>query len=161
MATTAYPFGFFLKSRYFWPRRHIDLVVFPARVEGRPLQGLPRMWERVRELAGLPEDVTLHTLRHSFASLAADLGYGDAAIAGLLGHRRAGMTARYTHAADELARETIARSANGTPTDRPSGVALRAASAGVQTDRVKRAGGARGTPADARGAPSTATSSRP
>ena len=92
--------------------------VFPARVRGRPFQGLRRVWDRVRGLAGLPPDVTLHTLRHSFASLAADLDYGDAAIAGLLGHRRAGVTARYTHsadavllgAADEVALEVLARS---------------------------------------------------
>ena len=60
------------------------------------------MWERVRSLAGLPDDVTLHSLRHSFASLAADLGYGDAAIAGLIGHARGGVTARYTHRSDEV-----------------------------------------------------------
>ncbi len=93
--------------------------VFPARVGGRPFQGLPRVWDRVRSLAGLPPDVTLHTLRHSFGSLADDLGYGEAAIAGLLGHRRAGMTGRYTHAADavllraadDVADGTLARSA--------------------------------------------------
>ncbi len=53
-------------------------------------------------LAGLPDEVTLHTLRHSFASLAADLGYGDAAIAALIGHARSGATARYTHRSDKV-----------------------------------------------------------
>ena len=76
--------------------------VFPARTGGKPLQGLPRMWERVRSLAGLPDEVTLHTLRHSFASLTADLGYGDAAIAALIGHARGGVTARYTHRSDKV-----------------------------------------------------------
>ncbi len=106
--------------------------VFPARVGGRPFQGLPRVWERVRGSAGLPEDVTLHTLRHSFASLADDLGYGEAAIAGLLGHRRAGMTARYTHAADavlldaadHVADRTLARSARGGAAGEPRVEAL-------------------------------------
>ena len=91
--------------------------VFPARADGKPLQGLPRMRERIRRLGGLPDDVTLHVLRHSFASVAADLGYSDAAIAGLIGHKRAGITARYTHAADavllkvadEVARATLAK----------------------------------------------------
>ncbi len=46
--------------------------------------------------------MTLHTLRHSFASLAADLGYGDAAIAALIGHARGGVTARYTHRSDQV-----------------------------------------------------------
>lgn len=76
--------------------------VFPARTAGKPLQGLPRMWERIRSLGGLPDDVTLHTLRHSFASLAADLGYGDAAIAVLIGHARGGVTARNTHRSDKV-----------------------------------------------------------
>ncbi len=90
--------------------------VFPARVDGKPLQGLPRMWDFIRAKAGLPDDVTLHVLRHSFASLAADLGYSDAVIADLIGHKRAGITARYTHvadavvlrAADEVARVMLA-----------------------------------------------------
>jgi integrase len=90
--------------------------VFPARVESKPLQGLPRMWETIRAKAGLPDDVTLHVLRHSFASLASDLGYSDAVIGALIGHKREGITARYTHAddavvlraADEVARVTLA-----------------------------------------------------
>jgi integrase len=76
--------------------------VFPARVDGKSLQGLPRMWEAIREKAGLPDDATMHVLRHSFASLAADRGWGDAVIAAMIGHKRAGTTARYTHVADAV-----------------------------------------------------------
>jgi integrase len=50
----------------------------------------------------LPKDITPHILRHSFASLAMDLGFSELAIASLLGHRRGSMTARYTHAADDV-----------------------------------------------------------
>jgi integrase len=90
--------------------------VFPARVDDKPLQGLPRMWEAIRAKGGLPDDVTLHVLRHSFASLASDLGYSDAVIGALIGHKREGITARYTHAAeavvlraaDEVTRVTLA-----------------------------------------------------
>jgi integrase len=46
--------------------------------------------------------VTPHVLRHSFASLAADLGGSELAIAALLGHRSGSVTARYTHAADDV-----------------------------------------------------------
>jgi integrase len=63
---------------------------------------------------GLPKDVTPHTLRHSFASLAGDLGMADSTIAGLLGHARSSITSRYIHldkslieAADKVAQETI------------------------------------------------------
>jgi hypothetical protein len=39
--------------------------------------------------------VRSHDLRRTFASLAADEGYGDATIAELLGHARRGVTARH------------------------------------------------------------------
>jgi integrase len=48
----------------------------------------------------LPKDVTPHVLRHSFASVAADMGYADATIAGLLGHAGHTITRRYIHSAD-------------------------------------------------------------
>jgi integrase len=54
---------------------------------------------RISAEAGLT-DVTAHTLRHSFASVAADLGISELVIAGLLGHRLGSVTARYAHAAD-------------------------------------------------------------
>jgi integrase len=48
----------------------------------------------------MPDDVSPHTLRHSFASLAADLGRSDNTIASLLGHSRGTITSRYMHLAD-------------------------------------------------------------
>src|SRR5205823_211227 len=44
--------------------------------------------------AGLT-DARSHDLRRTFASVAADLGFGDATIAELLGHGRRGVTARH------------------------------------------------------------------
>jgi integrase len=35
------------------------------------------MWLRIANLGDLPNDITPHVLRHSFASLAADLGYNE------------------------------------------------------------------------------------
>jgi integrase len=48
------------------------------------------------------ELVTPHTLRHSLASLAADLGYSEFAIAGLLGHNLHSVTSKYAHTADAV-----------------------------------------------------------
>ena len=61
--------------------------------------GLPRVFARLCKRAGFT-DVTLHTLRHSFASAAAELGYSELTIAGLLGHSLSGITARYAHVPD-------------------------------------------------------------
>jgi integrase len=46
---------------------------------------------------GMSKEVTPHVLRHSFASLAADMGLADHMIAGLLGHARSSITSRYIH----------------------------------------------------------------
>jgi integrase len=38
-------------------------------------------------------------LRHSFASLAGDLGYSEPTIAALIGHKGRSITSRYVHSA--------------------------------------------------------------
>jgi integrase len=50
----------------------------------------------------LPKDITPHTFRHSFASLAGDLGYSESTIAALVGHKGHSITSRYIHAADAV-----------------------------------------------------------
>jgi site-specific recombinase XerD len=46
---------------------------------------------------GLSREITPHVLRHSYASLAADLGLSDHTIARLLGHTQSSVTSRYIH----------------------------------------------------------------
>jgi len=53
-------------------------------------------WRRIRRAAGL-EDVRLHDLRHSFASVAAAGGMGLPIIGKMLGHTQASTTQRYAH----------------------------------------------------------------
>ena len=66
------------------------------------MAGFPKLWARIAKLGGLPADVTPHTLRHSFASLAGDLGYSETTIAVLVGHKGRSITSRYVHAADAV-----------------------------------------------------------
>ena len=54
------------------------------------------------KLGDLPADITPHVLRHSFASLATDLGYNEPTIASLLGHKTHSITSRYVHSADAV-----------------------------------------------------------
>jgi integrase len=81
-----------------------DDLVFPAtRGEGAVIMsGFQKMWKKIAKLGGLPADVTPHTLRHSFSSLANDLGYSDPTIAALVGHKGRTMTSRYIHGADAV-----------------------------------------------------------
>jgi integrase len=87
-----------------------DLVFAATRGTGRML-GFSKLWARIAKLGELPADITPHTLRHSFASLANDLGYSEPTIAALIGHRDHSITSRYIHTADPLllaAADTVA-----------------------------------------------------
>src|SRR5260370_1784169 len=58
--------------------------------------GVVRVLDRVCLKAKL-KDVTPHILRHTFASVADDLGFSELTIAGLLGHSARRVTPRYVH----------------------------------------------------------------
>ena len=49
--------------------------------------GFKKFCPKIAKLGDLPADVTPHVLRHSFASLAGDLGYSEPTIAALVGHK--------------------------------------------------------------------------
>ncbi len=63
---------------------------------------------RLREKADL-EDVRLHDLRHSFASVGAGLGESLPLIGALLGHSTPATTARYAHLSHDPARAAADR----------------------------------------------------
>lgn len=93
-------------------------VLTPIR-DGEAYGGMPRAWNRIAKRAKF-EGVTPHTLRHSFASVAGDLGYSESTIAALLGHSAGTVTSRYVHhldsvlvaAADNVAK-TVLKQMNG------------------------------------------------
>ncbi len=72
---------------------------FPAERGAGHFIGLPKALARACKRAGL-EGVTVHVLRHTFAATAAEMGFSELTIAGLLGHTVPGVTARYAHVAD-------------------------------------------------------------
>jgi site-specific recombinase XerD len=45
-------------------------------------------------------DITPHVLRHSFASVANDLGFTESTIAALIGHALDSVTSKYIHTLD-------------------------------------------------------------
>jgi integrase len=81
--------------------RTADLV-FPASRGDARMTGFPKLWARIAKLGALPTDVTPHVLRHSFASLAGDLGFSEPTIAALVGHAGRSITSRYVHSADRV-----------------------------------------------------------
>ena len=100
------------------PIRDDSQFIFPADWGQGHFIGIVRILDRVCTKAKL-EAVTPHVLRHTFASIAAELGFTELTIAGLLGHASRGITQRYIHldaalivAADKVALE-IARHLDG------------------------------------------------
>ena len=78
-------------------------LVFPASIGvDKQMSGFRKIWVRIASKAGLSDDVTPHVLRHSFASVAADLGYSELTIAAMIGHRKASVTSKYAHHADAV-----------------------------------------------------------
>ncbi|GAA4771882.1 hypothetical protein GCM10023219_18550 [Stakelama sediminis] len=53
-------------------------------------------------------DVTAHTLRHTFGSIAGEMGYSELTIAAMLGHAAGTVTGRYVHI-DEAVKSAIER----------------------------------------------------
>lgn len=76
-------------------------VLPAARSHGGPYGGMPRAMDRIMKRAGL-DDVTAHTFRHSYASVAGDLGYSDSTIETLIGHAAGTVTSKYIHRLDAV-----------------------------------------------------------
>ena len=69
---------------------------------------LHRRWVEIRSEAGL-DDVRIHDLRHSFASILASSGLSLPIIGQLLGHSQASTTQRYAHLQDEALKKATAK----------------------------------------------------
>ncbi len=102
------------KSIYLSPQA-IELLQSIKRQEGNPyvicglvpgshIVNLQKPWRRIRKLAGL-DDVRLHDLRHSFASIAVANGVSLPIVGALLGHSQPATTQRYAHFAAEPLKE--------------------------------------------------------
>lgn len=85
--------------------------LLPGRGSGTHVTDLNSVWRRIRKTAEL-EDVRIHDLRHSFASMGANNGDSLLVIGALLGHRSTKTTQRYAHLADHPVRSAADRIAS-------------------------------------------------
>lgn len=85
--------------------------IFPGRDDDKPTQAVPKVWLKVRKKAGL-DDVRLHDLRHTVASIAVSSGLALPIVGAMLGHKTPSTTARYAHLADDPVRRGQEQVAN-------------------------------------------------
>jgi integrase len=83
------------------PGRKNSPYVFPADVGDGPFTAAKFCLARLCAAAKI-EGVTPHTLRHTFGSVAGDLGFSELTIAALLGHAARGVTQGYVHIDEAL-----------------------------------------------------------
>jgi integrase len=90
------------------PRVEGNPYVLPGAKPGDHLKEIKRVWYAVRHAAGL-DDVRLHDLRHSYASVPATGGESLLIVKTLLGHKRSSTTERYAHLGDDPVRRAVER----------------------------------------------------
>ncbi len=78
------------------PQAKESPYIIVGRVAGKPLSDLRHPWHRIRKRADL-NDVRLHDLRHTAASIGVAQGMNLPVIGRLLGHSQASTTQRYAH----------------------------------------------------------------
>ena len=94
--------------RQYWKIQRPKPYLFPGREPNQPIS--PRTVQRVCQQAlvasGLSKRVTMHTLRHSFATHMLEIGTDLRTIQILLGHRSFSTTARYIHVSTAALKST-------------------------------------------------------
>jgi site-specific recombinase XerD len=78
-----------------------ERLLFPSRKPGKPMttRQLSRLFHEAADAAGIKKAVTLHALRHSFATHLLERGTDIRIIQALLGHDKLDSTARYARVA--------------------------------------------------------------
>ena len=87
----------------------VGTYVFPGQGEDNAFGSFPNHWKHLFGDSAL-SDITPHVLRHSFASIANDLGFTEVTIAALVGHAKGSVTSKYIHTLDTaliMAADTI------------------------------------------------------
>ena len=86
------------------------LSMWPGERAGRiTLRSFDRSFQMFRALAGLPPELSMHALRHSYVTHQIEAGYDPAFIQAQVGHSYASTTGIYTHVSADFKHKTVQR----------------------------------------------------
>ncbi|MDP9936915.1 site-specific recombinase XerD [Paenarthrobacter nicotinovorans] len=104
------------RSASMWPSERSGSTVY---------RNFDRSFQRIRKTAGLPEELSLHTLRHSYVTHLIEAGYDPLFIQQQVGHSYSSTTALYTSVSADFKQKTIqkmiAQRLRGSGTDEGNG----------------------------------------
>lgn len=86
------------RSGALWPSERADRIT---------MNGLARSFARFRDLAGLPRELSLHALRHSYVTHLIEAGYDPLFIQQQVGHAYSSTTALYTSVSADYKQKVI------------------------------------------------------
>lgn len=93
------------------PKGKASDLVFPSTTGG--VMSLNKIWRQIRAEAGLPDDIGLHGLRHSYATTMAMQGAQAADIMAALGHKQISTSMGYVEYVENIRVELAERHAAG------------------------------------------------
>lgn len=88
------------RSSLMWPSERAQMT---------GLRNLDRAFQRARETAGLPPELTMHALRHSYVTHLIEAGYDPLFVQQQVGHSYSSTTALYTSVSADFKQKTIQR----------------------------------------------------
>lgn len=116
------------------PRIEGNPYVLLGAKPGEHLKEIKRLWYAVRHAARL-DDVRLHDLRHSYASVPASSGESLLILRTLLGHKRVATTERYAHLGDDPVKRAADRAGSDIAGWLGGGKSAAATAYGAKTER--------------------------
>ena len=88
------------RSGALWPSERADRIT---------MNGLARSFSRFRVMAGLPDELTLHALRHSYVTHLIEAGYDPLFVQQQVGHSYSSTTALYTSVSADYKQKVVQR----------------------------------------------------